>query len=89
MFPKEYRNQIFIAEHGSWNRSHKSGYRIMLVSLRDNQPTDYRVFAEGWLDAGEQVWERPVDICLIDDCSMLVSDDHAGAIYRISYAQPN
>lgn len=84
MFPEEYRNQIFIAEHGSWNRNEKLGYRIMLVRLKDNQPVSYEVFAEGWLQ-GQDAWGRPVDVEIMDDGSMLVSDDHAGAIYRISY----
>lgn len=55
MFPEEYRNQIFIAEHGSWNRAEKLGYRIMLVRLKDQQPIRYEVFAEGWLQ-GQNAW---------------------------------
>ncbi len=84
MFPSQYRNQIFIAEHGSWNRRNKIGYRIMLVNLKGNQPTSYTVFAEGWLQ-GESPWGRPVALLQMPDGSLLVSDDHAGAIYRISY----
>lgn len=84
MFPEEYRNQIFIAEHGSWNRSTKLGYRIMLVRVKDNNAASYEVFAEGWKQ-GEEVWGRPVDILVMPDGSLLVSDDHAGAIYRITY----
>ncbi len=84
MFPVEYKNQIFIAQHGSWNRSRKVGYRIMLVRLEDNKPVSYEVFAEGWKQ-GENAWGRPVDIQQMPDGSLLVSDDHAGAIYRISY----
>jgi glucose/arabinose dehydrogenase len=83
-FPKEYRGQIFIAEHGSWNRSTKLGYRIMLVRLDGNEPVSYEPFAEGWLQ-GERVSGRPVDILVMPDGAMLVSDDHAGAIYRIRY----
>jgi len=86
MFPPEYRNQIFIAEHGSWNRSRKIGYRISLVTLRGNEATDYRPFAEGWLAANEKVWGRPVDLLILRDGSMLVSDDYAGAVYRIVYS---
>jgi len=86
MFPGEYRDQIFIAEHGSWNRSTPIGYRIMLVQLDDNkQVVSYEVFAEGWLRGGE-AWGRPVDLLLMPDGSLLVSDDLAGAIYRISYS---
>jgi len=86
MFPKEFRNQVFIAEHGSWNRSQKIGYRISVVDIKDNQATGYRTFAEGWKQ-GEDVWGRPVDILIMPDGSMLVSDDHAGVIYRISYTK--
>jgi glucose/arabinose dehydrogenase len=83
-FPEEYRNQIFIAEHGSWNRSTPIGYRIMLVRLKNNRAVNYEVFAEGWLRDG-QAWGRPVDLLVMPDGSLLVSDDLAGAIYRISY----
>ena len=84
MFPETYRNQIFIAEHGSWNRSTPLGYRIMLVRLENNKPVSYDIFAEGWLEDGA-AWGRPVDIELLQDGSMLVSDDKAGVVYRISY----
>jgi glucose/arabinose dehydrogenase len=86
MFPEEYRNQVFIAEHGSWNRSEPIGYRIMLVRLENNQATSYEVFAEGWLKDG-QTLGRPVDLLVLPDGSLLVSDDFAGAIYRISYTE--
>ena len=84
MFPTEYRNQIFIAEHGSWNRSKKIGYRVTLVRLDGNKAVSYDVFAEGW-EKDEKNWGRPVDIQVAPDGSLLVSDDYAGAIYRISY----
>ncbi len=85
MFPAKYKNQAFIAEHGSWNRSKKSGYKISLVTLENGKATSYRTFAEGWLNSDETVWGRPVDLELLPDGSMLVSDDHADAIYRIYY----
>ncbi len=85
MFPAAYRNQVFIAEHGSWNRSSKIGYRIMLVRLRGNAATGYEPFATGWLQ-GESNWGRPVDVLVMRDGALLVSDDQAGIIYRISYA---
>jgi len=84
MFPAEYRNQIFIAEHGSWNRSEPIGYRLTLVRLEGNRAVSYEVFAEGWQSDGK-AWGRPVDLQLMPDGSLLVSDDKAGAIYRISY----
>jgi len=85
MFPEEYHNQAFIAEHGSWNRTNKIGYRVSLVTFdEEGNATDYRPFADGWLQ-GEQDWGRPVDVELMDDGSMLVSDDANGQIYRIIY----
>ena len=83
MFPEEYRNQIFIAEHGSWNRSIPIGYRITLVRFEKNRAVKYEVFAEGWLQGG-RAWGRPVDVLVMPDGALVVSDDHAGAIYRIS-----
>jgi glucose/arabinose dehydrogenase len=83
-FPPEYRRRIFIAEHGSWNRSPKSGYRITMVTLRDSEPTKYESFAEGWL-SGNSVWGRPVDVLVGTDGSLLVSDDKNGVLYRIAY----
>lgn len=87
MFPSEYRNQIFIAEHGSWNRSEKIGYRITLVSRDEQGRIRYSVFAEGWLQ-GQQAWGRPADVLVMPDGALLVSDDSAGVIYRISYRKP-
>jgi len=84
MFPPEYKGQIFIAEHGSWNRSKKIGYRVSLVRLEDGAPVSYDVFAEGWLKR-EEVSGRPVDLLVLADGSMLISDDYAGKVYRISY----
>ncbi|MDB5874753.1 MAG: putative L-sorbosone dehydrogenase [Ramlibacter sp.] len=84
MFPPEYRNQVFIAEHGSWNRSKKIGYRIALVRLQGNKAVAYEPFASGWLQ-GESVWGRPSDVLVLPDGSLLVADDYAGAIYRITY----
>jgi len=86
MFPAQYRNQILIAEHGSWNRSRKIGYRVMLVRLEGNKAVSYEPFAEGWLQ-GESAWGRPADVLVLPDGSLLVSDDGAGAIYRITYRE--
>lgn len=86
MFPAKYKNQIFIAEHGSWNRTKKSGYRISLVTMENGKAKKYEPFATGWLNEDTQVpWGRPVDVLILKDGSMLVSDDAAGVIYRISY----
>ncbi len=83
-FPRQYWNQIFIAEHGSWNRSVPIGYRVTLVRLKDNRAVSYEVFADGWLQNGERKG-RPVDVEILPDGSLLVSDDYADAIYRIVY----
>ncbi|MDH4570422.1 sorbosone dehydrogenase family protein [Pseudomonas sp. BN414] len=84
-FPAEYRNNLFIAEHGSWNRSEKIGYRIKRVELNpDGSLKRQSVFAEGWLKDGD-VWGRPADVLVAPDGALLVSDDEAGAIYRIEY----
>ncbi len=85
--PAAWRNTIFIAEHGSWNRSRKIGYRVGVARLEGNRVVDYRPFAEGWLQ-GETVHGRPADVLVMPDGSLLVSDDHAGAIYRIRHVGP-
>lgn len=86
-FPASLDNTIFIAEHGSWNRSKKIGYRITTVSLDDNNNADgYNDFITGWLDdASQEAWGRPVDLEWLPDGSMLISDDLANAIYRVRY----
>jgi glucose/arabinose dehydrogenase len=86
MFPTDYQNQIFIAEHGSESRSTPIGYRVTLVRLSNGKPVSYEPFAEGWLQ-GRTAWGRPVDVLVMPDGALLVSDDRAGAIYRISYGQ--
>ncbi|WP_114782489.1 PQQ-dependent sugar dehydrogenase [Botryobacter ruber] len=84
MFPGQYKNQVFIAEHGSWNRSEKIGYRVMLVTQDGSGNTTYKPFAEGWLQDGND-WGRPVDVLVMPDGSLLVSDDKNDAVYRITY----
>jgi len=84
-FPEAYRNAAFIAEHGSWNRSRKIGYRVTVVKLDGaGKPIAYEPFAEGWLQ-GESAWGRPADVLVAPDGSLLVADDTAGAVYRIRY----
>ena len=82
MFPEHYRGGIFIAEHGSWNRTVPIGYRVVYVPVHDSLPGPYEIFAEGWLE-GSTAWGRPVDVLVLPDGSLLVSDDRAGVIYRI------
>lgn len=84
VFPAGYRGHLFIAEHGSWNRTEPIGYRVMLVRVEGAAATSYEPFAEGWLQDGE-AWGRPVDVLMLDDGSLLVSDDQADKIYRITY----
>jgi len=85
-FPDEYRGHVFIAEHGSWNRSTKIGYRVTMVRLNEaGVPTGYEPFATGWLRDGDN-WGRPVDVLQTPDGALLVSDDQTGTIYRITYA---
>ena len=85
-FPARYRNQIFIAEHGSWNRSTKIGYRVTLVRLEGNHAVAYETFASGWLRRGAD-WGRPVDLQVMPDGALAVSDDKAGTVYRIAYGR--
>jgi glucose/arabinose dehydrogenase len=84
MFPAAYKDQIFIAEHGSWNRSEPIGYRLTMVKLVDSKVQSYEVFAQGWL-LKDDVLGRPVDIEIMPDGSLLVSDDYGDKIYRIIY----
>ncbi|WP_426104633.1 PQQ-dependent sugar dehydrogenase [Massilia sp. TSP1-1-2] len=86
-FPAQYKNQLFVAEHGSWNRAQKSGYRVALVTLHENKMVSDTVFIDGFIQNGEVVG-RPVDIAFLADGSMLVSDDHRGRIYRVTYKAP-
>ncbi|RMF95478.1 MAG: sorbosone dehydrogenase family protein [Gammaproteobacteria bacterium] len=86
-FPAEYRGALFIAEHGSWNRSKaagKTGYRVSVVWLDGNRAVGYEPFMTGFLD-GQKTLGRPVDLLLAPDGSLLLSDDHRGVIYRISW----
>ncbi len=85
MFPEKHQGDIFIAEHGSWNRSTPIGYRVTRVPVEDGEAKGYEVFAKGWLQDDGSSWGRPVDVLLMKDGSMLLSDDRAGVIYRIWY----
>lgn len=87
MFPSSFENKMLIAEHGSWNRSSKIGYRLTMVALDENQNAiGYEDFISGWLDNKDDVWGRPVDMEWLSDGSLLVSDDFADVIYRVTYS---
>ena len=83
-FPAAYRNQLFIAEHGSWNRSSKIGYQVRLITLYGNKLVSDTAFIDGFLQ-GEEASGRPVDVAVMPDGALLVSDDHAHRVYRITY----
>ena len=85
-FPSTYNNTVFWAEHGSWNRSQKSGYRVMMGQVSDDNSTiiSDEPFVKGWLQ-GQRNWGRPVDVLNMPDGSVLISDDMANVIYRVAY----
>jgi glucose/arabinose dehydrogenase len=82
-FPSAYHQQLFVAQHGSWNRSEPHGYRVAVIKFKQHKAASEQVFAEGWLRDNGEVWGRPVDILEMPDGSLLVSDDHANVIYKI------
>lgn len=83
-FPASYRGAVIVAEHGSWNRSNKSGYRVMAVALDGSKVLSYKPLVTGFED-NERAWGRPVDVQPLPDGSVLISDDLAGAVYRVTY----
>ena len=85
MFPARYKNAIFSAQHGSWNRTTPIGARVMVTFIDDEGKATSEVFAEGWIDENGEYLGRPVDVAQLRDGSLLVSDDLAGALYRISH----
>ena len=86
MFPEKFKDYALIAEHGSWNRSKKVGYKIAMVKIENNKAVGYDTFLDGWLDEESQErFGRPVDLLFLDDGSLLISDDFGDAIYRVSY----
>jgi glucose/arabinose dehydrogenase len=87
MFPAKYKNAIFSAQHGSWNRTEAVGSRVMVTFIDDEGNATTEPFAEGWLDENDEYDGRPVDVAQMKDGSILVSDDFANAIYRITYSQ--
>ena len=90
MFPEKYKNSILLAEHGSWNRARKDGYRVMLAQLEGNKVVSYEPLVQGWLNVQtDQVSGRPTDVEMLDDGSLLISDDYRGAVYRVTYKSPS
>ena len=86
MFPKDYKKKVLVAEHGSWNRSNKVGYRVMIADVDGNELKDYKPFITGFLQ-GDEVIGRPVAFLPMPDGSLLISDDFANAIYKVSYSK--
>ncbi len=84
-FPAEFKNQLLVAEHGSWNRSEPQGYRVALIKLKLGKPVSEQVFIDGWLIKDGTVLGRPVDILEMPDGSLLISDDKLGVIYKVEY----
>jgi glucose/arabinose dehydrogenase len=88
MFPAEYRNNIFLVQHGSWNRTVKHGYNVIRVMIDEKGKAKSQPFLEGFLvdpKASPPTWGRPVDVLVMRDGALLVSDDYNGIIYRVSY----
>lgn len=88
MFPASYRHDALIALHGSGERNDAAGYRITRVRFEAGRPVGTQVFIDGWRGPDGVAWGRPVDLATLPDGSLLISDDHAGVIYRITYAPP-
>ena len=86
MFPPAYRGAAIIAEHGSWNRAKKSGYRVMTARIDGARVLGYEPLIEGFM-ANEKNWGRPVDVLVMPDGALLISDDQAGAVYRLTYSE--
>jgi glucose/arabinose dehydrogenase len=84
-FPAEYKNQLFVAQHGSWNRTVPQGYCVVLVKFNQGKPVLEQDFISGWLTRNGDAWGRPVDILTLPDGSLLISDDKLGVIYKVSY----
>lgn len=84
-FPKRFFNQLFVAQHGSWNRSEPHGYRIALVKFKQGKPVSEHGFITGWLTNKGEVLGRPTDILQMPDGSLLIADDTLGVVYQVKY----
>ena len=90
MFPPEYRGNAFVGLHGSWNRTRRTGYKIIRIPFKNGHPTGgYDDFVVGWMtdETSRRVWGRPACLLVLGDGSLLISDDGAGKIWRVSYLQ--
>ena len=85
-FPEEYHGDLFVAFHGSWNRSVPTGYKVVRIPMADGEPAPVQDFAAGWLREDGSRWGRPVDVLTGPDGSLFISDDEGGTIYRVFYA---
>lgn len=88
MFPDDYKGDLFIAYHGSWNRTVPTGYKVVRVSMKDGKPVEVRDFASGWLKGGKRTG-RPVDVLVGGEGELYISDDFTGSIYRVTYDNKN
>ncbi|MBN1249207.1 MAG: sorbosone dehydrogenase family protein, partial [Anaerolineae bacterium] len=84
-FPEAYQGDLFVALHGSWNRSVPAGYKVVRIPIEDGEAGAVMDFATGWLRSEGSQWGRPVDVVTASDGSLLISDDGEGRIYRIFY----
>lgn len=92
MFPEEYRGDAFVSLHGSWNRNKRTGYKIIRIRFQDAKPVGgYEDFIMGWMlgPQNREVWGRPVGLLVLEDGSMLIPDDGANKIWRVSYQRPS
>jgi glucose/arabinose dehydrogenase len=84
LLPAAFRGDALVAFHGSWNRDEPTGAKVVRIRVRDGRPAGYEDFITGWQDASGRRWGRPVDVVVHRDGSVLISDDQAGAIYRVT-----
>lgn len=85
-FPQEYRGRVFAAEHGSWNRSHRTGYKVISVPMNGGKPTgEYEDFMTGFVKSDDEVWGRPVAVTVGKDGSLFVTDDIGNCVWRVAY----
>jgi hypothetical protein len=87
-FPADYRGQAFVALHGSWNRGKRTGYKVVIVKLKNGQPTgEYEDFLTGFVVDAKSVWGRPVGVAAAHDGALLVADDGGDVIWRVAYGK--